>query len=181
MELDDLKSLWKSVEPHMGMVSPEDSDKCAMRHQADIKTRLMRRTLISLMITIIGGGITVSSRIWAPVLFPASWLVSFGVCAFAGAMAEVYLLILIRNINLWEMSLLEVFDVTLRIKRYYKRIELAFSVLFGILIGWLSFLPPFAGNWRMALIWIVLAVAMLTEYLWYMKNISLINRLADTE
>ena len=181
MELEDLKSEWKSIGPQIEKASKENPDRSGIYSRADVRTRLFRRVFFSLMITIICGGLVVSSGLWASVLFPVPWLVAFGICVIAGAFAEVRMLKLIKDINLWKMSLSEVFDVTLRIKRYYKRIELIFSILFGVLIGWLSFLPPFGQNGRMVVTWIVLAVAMAIEYVWYKRNMGLINRLADTE
>lgn len=56
MELDDLKTTWKSVEPHINTVSSMDTETTALSNKSDVKTRLIRRYLLSIAVTIIGEG-----------------------------------------------------------------------------------------------------------------------------
>lgn len=125
--------------------------------------------------------LVVTSRLWAPMLFPISWLVSFGIVGIIAIMAEIYLINMIRKVSISEFSISEIMKATLKIKKYYKNIELIFSVVFAILMGWLVFLPPFLGNWRMVLVVIAIVITSIIELRLYNKNITLINRLSGSE
>ena len=85
------------------------------------------------------------------------------------------------RVSISEFSISEIMKATLKIKKYYKNIELIFSVVFAILMGWLVFLPPFLGNWRMVLVVIAIVITSIIELRLYNKNITLINRLSGSE
>ena len=181
MELEDLKKTWKSVEPHIEKASTGTSDIPDLESKTDYKTRLLRRCIISLTISVVSFPLVVTSRLWAPMVFPISWLVSFGIVGIIAIMAEIYLINMIRKVSISEFSISEIMKATLKIKKYYKNIELIFSVVFAILMGWLVFLPPFLGNWRMVLVLIAIVITSIIELRLYNKNITLINRLSGSE
>lgn len=178
MELEDLKSTWKSVRPHIGNGLQMDSDCDLIRRKADVKTRLFRRYLVSLMLTLVGGLGTVTSRLWAPVQLPASWIVAFGIFCLMCAVLELYLLLKIRRIDLWNYSVKEILNSTIQLRRIYKSAELIMTLAITIMFVWMSFLPPFAGNWRVSLIWIFFAASLVVEFKFYKKNIKLLDRLS---
>lgn len=178
MELDDLKTAWKSVEPHIETGSPITANTAAFSNKSDVKTRLIRRYLLSLAVTIIGGGLTVTSRLWAPVLLPASWLAVFGMLCTVGAIAEIYLLSIIRKINLWESTPSDVLKMTLRIRRLYKNAELVFTLAITAMFVWLLCLSPIVHSWKVGLLWIAFPISVVVELRLYRKNIRLLNKLS---
>lgn len=181
MELEDLKTTWKSVEPHIEKAATGTSDIPDLETKTDSKTQLLRRCIISLAISIVCVPLALTSRLWAPMFFPTSWLISFGIVGIIAIMSEIHLINMIRKISLSESSISEIMEATLKIKKYYKNIELIFSVVFFILMGWIAFLPPFLGNWRMVLVVMAIVITSIIELRLYSRNIVLINRLSGPE
>lgn len=179
MELDDLKSAWKDVESHIEKNSSLNLNGIDMKGKTDIKEQLMRRCFFNMLATVIGGTGTVTSQLWAPVLLPVSWLVAFGCFCALGAAAEFYLLMMIRKISIWNSPVSETFNATILIKRYYKSMELYLTLAITVMFVWMSFLPPFAGNWYILLIWIFFAISLFIEFRIYHKNISMLNQLSE--
>lgn len=112
-------------------------------------------------------------------LLPASWLAVFGALCALGAVIELYLLLMIKKINLWESTPSDVLNMTLRIRRLYKNAELVFTFAIAAMFVWLSFLPPVAGTIRMPLLWILFAISLAVECRLYSKNIRLLNDLSS--
>lgn len=177
MELEDLKKAWESVESHIGNIT--QSDNINIKRHAGIKCRLLRRMFLAAMITLIGLAFMATSRIWAPIKLPLPQLITICSIILIGCISELYLVRSIARINLCQDSHTEVFEAVVRIKKTYKKMELWFSVLIALTIGWMTMTPPFVNDGRPVIVWIILSIALVLEYLWYRKTIKTLDELTN--
>lgn len=180
MELDELKSAWESVGRSLDNVGGTDTDMASVR-KLDVKTRLERRVGANTCLTLVSMIIMITSPLWAVAVWPVSWLIAFCAVGFIGFFAELRLLHIIRRIDIWNMNHIDTIKSLIRIKRYYRNIELVFLILFGILLIWLSLTPPFVGGKGMFVVWGLTAAASLLEFFFYRKNTQYLNTLLTWE
>lgn len=174
MELQELKSAWKSVEPH---ISRQDYHDDMLKGFVDTKTSLLRRTYISMVFTILGLLLFATSILWAPSLLPIWWIVALCGLLVIGIFAELYLAKLVKRIEFESCTHSQILDSVIRIKVYYRNMELWISGGAVILFGVLSFTPSFFNIWDMALVWGLLVLGLGLEFVWYKKSTRYINQL----
>lgn len=181
MDIEDLKSVWKSVEPNIEIASHRNIPGRHLKEKADVKSKLLRRTYIGSAVTLLSLLLMATYRLWSPIYVPMAWGIAANVFIFVALLMELYHIHLIRNIDLWNATPTEVLSSVIRIKKYYRNIELWCSVMAIVVIGWVTFLPPFYGTWRMIWGWGLLALSLGAEYIWYRKNIRYLNSLRTLE
>lgn len=181
MELEDLRTTWKSVKPHIDLQISEDVAKGLLTKRNDIKSRLLRRAIWEGIITMICLILMALSPLWAPMKFPYWWLMVFCSTILVTNLYGVGIYRSIRAINLWENSNNEILNVVVSIKKLYRNMELAVSIVLIPLLIWLSLNPLFIHTWRMFFTWGITILAFALEYLWYRSNIKQINNLVNWE
>lgn len=181
MELEDLRTTWKSVKPHIDLQISEDVAKGLLTKRNDIKSRLLRRAIWEGIITMICLILMALSPLWAPMKFPYWWLTVFCSTILVTNLYGVGIYRSIRAINLWENSNNEILNVVVSIKKLYRNMELAVSIVLIPLLIWLSLNPLFIHTWRMFFTWGITILAFALEYLWYRSNIKQINNLVNWE
>lgn len=178
MELEDLKTAWKAVEPHIDNISQQE-DRINIKRYSGVKSKLMRRMIFAALTTFVGLAFMATSWLWAPIKLPFPQLLTFCIILFTGCLAELFLLRSISRINLCQDTNTEVFNAVVKIKKRYKQMELWFSVLIAVSIGWMTMTPPFVNTDRPVIVWIALAITLGLEYMWYRKTIRTLNELTD--
>ena len=94
-----------------------------------------------------------------------------------GALAIGRMYLFVRKINLWEDTNSEIITSVIRIKKFYRNVELVTTIAVIPLLIWLSVTPVFINSWRMFFVWVLTVGAFTLEYLWYRKNIRYLDRL----
>lgn len=181
MELEDLKTTWESVKPHIDSQLSENVANESLSKRNDIKSRLLTRARWDGIFTIICLILVASSPFWAPMKFPYWWLAVFCSTIIVTNLYGVRIYRSIKAINLWENSNSDILKVVVSIKKLYRNIEIGISVVLIPLLIWFSLNPLFIHTWRMFFTWGITIVAFILEYLWYRSNIKQINNLLDWE
>ncbi len=176
MELKDLKTAWKAVEPHIENISQEVDKMKFIRHSG-VKSKLVWRLILAALTTFMGLAFMATSWLWAPIKLPVPQLITTCLIIFIGFIAELLLARSITKINLWHDTNIEVFNAVVKIKKTYKHMELWFSVFIALSIGWLTMTPPLVNTDRPFFVWIALAIALGIEYMYYRKTIKTLNEL----
>lgn len=179
MELEELKTTWKSVEPHIQNLSHAPLTASDYKEKTDLKSKLLHRMIFAASFTFVCLIMMGSSPWWAPVKLPVAWLIVYCTIIFAGFLCELYIARLIHKIELWRDSPAEILDSIINIKKSYRRFELWGVVLVIISMLWLSLIPPFANTFNAIFIWVLLAIGYAIEYLWYRKMMKHLNELSN--
>ncbi len=179
MDLEDIKTKWKSVKQHIDPQLDEEILRHSMSKGVDAKSRLLRRSLWSQVIVSICLLLMSTSRIWAPLKLPYWWLAVFGVAIFSGFLCSVYGYRKIKKINLWEDSNAEIMDVVISLKKLYRNMELVTFIVVMPLLLWISFIPSFIYTWRMYYVWALAIIAFVLEYFWYRDNMKQFNNIIN--
>lgn len=177
MELEELKSVWQSVKPKIGQQPDGKIADRAIRHRRDVKSRLSSRFLFDGIFTVICLILMSTSRLWSPMKLPGWWLIAFCAMILLGALAIGRMYLFVRKINLWEDTNSEIITSVIRIKKFYRNVELATTIAVIPLLLWLSVTPLFINSWRMFFVWVLTVGAFTLEYMWYRKNIRYLDRL----
>lgn len=181
MELEDLRTTWKSVKPHIDSQISEDVAKGLHAKRNDIKSRLLKRAIWEGIITGICLILMATSPLWAPMKFPYWWLAVFCSTIIVANLYGVRIYRSIRAIDLCENSNSEIMNIVVSIKRLYRHLELAVSIVLIPLLFWLSLNPLFIHTWRMFFTWSITIFGFALEYVWYRSNINQINNLVNWE
>lgn len=179
MELEELKTTWKSVKQHIEPMSHEEKSAALAGKRKDAWTRLLNRARLNFSITAVCLVLVGTSRYWAPMKFPVWWLVIFCLVLVAAFACEVYIYLSIKKINLWEDSNHEILTAVIKTRKVYRYFELVASVIIFPLLVQLSFLPMFVNSWRMIFAWCVIAIAFIGEIIWYRSNMRQFDRLSN--
>lgn len=181
MELEDLRTTWKSVKPRIdSQISEAVESKMVLKRNC-IKPRLMKRAWWDGVFTMICLVLMATSPIWSPMKLPYWWLAAFCTTGFVGIIYGYRIYRSIKAINLWEDTNNEILKAIVSIKKQYRNIELAVSIVVISLLVWLSFTPLFVHSWRMFFIWGLTLVGFTLEYLWYKSNIRQFDSLLNWE
>lgn len=170
MELEDLKTAWKSVGVQIEQLSNLDCGNLPRKEKTDAKTKVMWRVLTGALFSLAGLVLMASSRLWAPLKLPVLWVIAISVVIFIGLVSEIYLARMIYRINLCENTNYEVFTRVIHIKKLYRTIELILSVLAIMVFGSLSIWPPLQNSPSIIVIWGLLSLGLVLEYIWYRRN-----------
>lgn len=176
MELQKLKSTWKSVEPYLPQqVNPN----IVPTSTVDNKSKLLRRIYWSMSITVSGIIFMISSMFWAHSHLEIWWIIAVCILLFIGVLTEIRLANLVRRIHLDGDSQSEVLKSVIRIKKYYRNVELWISGGFALLVGYLPFTSSSINIGDLALVWGLIIIGLTLEYMWYRKSAQYINQLEN--
>lgn len=177
MELDELKTAWKSISDHVDTHIDENTIAKTASNRNDIRTRLLRRFLWDAVLTSICMVLMATSPLWSPLKLPVWWLIMFCAAALVAVAGVVRMYRTVRKINLWHDTGAEIMSVVISIRKLYRSIELATAAVIAPLLLWLSFTPVFINSWRMIFVWALTLIAFGLEYILYRSNIRQLNDL----
>lgn len=181
MELEDLKTAWQSVKPHIDSQISEEASRKIILKKNDIKSRLLQRILWDGIFTIICLVLMATSSVWSPLKLPLWWLIALCSTIFIALLYGVKIYISIKSINLWDDTSKGILTTIVSIKKLYRNIEFATAIVIIPLLIWLSFTPLFIHTWSMFFVWGLTLFGFALEYLWYRSNIKRCNSLVDWE
>ncbi len=176
MELHELRSTWKSIEHHL---SQQEHTDILPTDTADNRIKLLRRIYISMAITFAGLIIMIISIFWRPGYTATLWTAAFCVLLVIGIVAELRLAGMVRKIDLCNFSQTEILNYVIRIKKYYRDMELWISGGAIMLLGYLPFTSPVFNMMDMIIVWSLMIIGFTLEYIWYRKNTNYINQLKN--
>lgn len=178
MELDDLKTAWKSIENEVGHISRKDAEGVLTNHKRDERATLVTSFRLGLVLVIAAVIFLGTSRLWAAIKMPMWWVCVFCGLLSLGAIAIAMLIKKIRRINLAEDTQFQVMGEILSIKRFYKRVELFGSVIIivmiisGVFVSSVPYTPV-----EIAVLSVIALVCFILEYFFYRLNVKKINEM----
>ena len=181
MELEDLKSKWQSVRPHIDPQINDELVRQSILKGNDVKTKILRRSLwsqISVSICII---LMATSRIWSPLKLPYWWIGLFCTTIFIMILYSIKSYRTLKKMDIYTDSNTKIMTTIITIKRDYRNLELIGSGVILILMLWMSFIPSFINTWRMYYVWGLTAFAFILECLWYKSNVKQFNQLLNLD
>ena len=104
MEFEDLRTVWKSVKPHIDSQFSEDIANGALAKRNDIKSRLLKRAIWEGIVTGICCILMALSPLWSPMKFPYWWLAVFCSTIIVTNLYGVRIYRSIRAVNLWDYT-----------------------------------------------------------------------------
>ena len=180
MELDDLKTTWKSIAPEMEGISRRDDLDTCLKKKKDVKVELLHRMYFEVIIMALGCIANGTSREWAYVKLPVWWICLFCLLLVAGIVATIYVIRVVRRINLGETPHVQVVSAILSIKKIYSRTEFYSCAAIAVLMLYAVFTPPFGGKVvDIAMVLVVTVILFALEYFWYRTNMRLFNDISE--
>lgn len=174
MELQKLKSTWKSVEPYLPQ---QINPNIVPTSTVDNKSKLLHRIYLSMSITVLGIIFMINSMFRTPSHLEIWWIIAVCILLFIGVLTEFRLANLVRRIHIDGDSQSEVLESVIRIKKYYRNIELWISGGIALLFGYLPFTSSSINIGDLALVWGLIIIGFSLEYMWYRKSAQYINQL----
>lgn len=181
MELEDLKTTWKSVKPHIDSQISEDEANGLFTKRNDIKSRLLTRARLDGIFSIICLILMAFSPFWSPMKFPYWWLTVFCLTIFIVIIYGIRIYCSLKAVNLWDDTNKDILMTVISVKKMYRNIELATAAVIIPLMIWLSLTPMFINTWRMIFVWGLTVLGFGLEYLWYRSNVKQLNNLVNWE
>ena len=129
MELEELKSAWQSVRPEIKNTGCAPKDTNCLSRKKDVKSRLLRKFFLEELFAFVCLILLATSHLWSPTKLPVLWLVAFCGIIVVAMIYGIGLYGAIRQINLWEDSIAEIFMAIVNVKKSYRRIELVTGIL----------------------------------------------------
>ncbi len=181
MELEELRTTWQSIKPHIDSQISEDETNKIIIKKNDIKSKLLKRTIWEGIITLVCIILMALSPIWSPMEFPYWWLTIFCLTLFIGNLYGIKLYRAIKSINLWQDTHKEILRTIILVKKSYRNLELVIGAVLLPLLIWFSLTPMFINTWRMFFTWGLTIVGGTLEYFWYRNNIKKLTNLINWE
>lgn len=179
MELEDIKTALYEAEARMRSVDVNDRPDVIVRKRSDARCKLITRFYIDAVITFACAIFLATSRLWAPVQLPVAWIVVFCAMLLLVVAILLFLLKIIKRINLYSSTPSEIIAAVVRFRRIYMYTELyATAALIGMCVILSFWLPYVNGIMDFILIVGLCALALTLEIFWYranMRDISLLN------
>ena len=179
MELEELKSTWQAVKPNLGETVKDENPLMRLRRRQDVKSRLLNRLLWGEVFSAVCLVMLATSRWWSPTKLPVIWIVLFCALILAEMIGGMLIFKSLRHINLWNDTNAVISSATVRIKKFYRNIELVVCLSVIPLFVWLSLIPPFDNLSDRLVIWALVAVAFAAELLWYRSNMRQLTRMSN--
>ncbi len=179
MELEDLKSKWHSVKPHIDQHLNDEIIRQSISKGIDIKTRILRRSLYSQILVFVCILLMGTSRIWAPLKLPYWWIGLFCTLFFFTILYSIKERLIIKKIDFGKDSNSKIMNTVISIKRHYRNMELVSCIAVFLLLLWMSLSPSIINTWRMYYIWGLISLGFILEYFWYKSNVKLFNKLIN--
>lgn len=178
MELEDLKTVWKSMGNEIEQISKNRSEE--IKPHNDVKTSLINRFRWGIVIVIVAVCLLGTSRLWAPVKMPAWWICAFCLLFISGIFATILLIKMVQRINLGEDSHVKVMERILSIKIFYRNIELygCLIVLFLMICGVIFSPIPYRPA-EIVFVSAVTFMCFIIEYMLYKSNIRKLMKMQN--
>lgn len=177
MELEELKATWQSIKPEIKNIGCNMQNSDILSRKNDVRSRLLRKVCFEVIFTFVCLILLATSHLWSPTKFSVIWLVAFCSVIIVALVCSIGLYFQISHINLWEDSNAAIMTAIVKVKKLYRRTELAVSILILPLLIWLSLTPPFLNTPDMYLVWGATAICFGIEFFWYKSNIKQLNNL----
>ncbi len=181
MELEDLKSKWQSIKPHIDSQLNDKILRNSISKGNDAKSRLIKRSLWTLILVFLCLILMATSRIWAPVKLPYWWIIIFCATIGSSCIISIRSLYKLNKVDLCKNTNIEIFSSVIFIKRTYRNMELVVCTVVLLLLIWMSLSPSFINTWRMYYIWGLIPIGYVLEFLWYKSNQKLLDKIANWE
>lgn len=179
MELEDLKTTWQSVKPGIKNIGCSAQISDCLSRKKDVKSRLLIKMFLEVLFTFVCLILMATSHLWSPTKLSVIWLGAFCSVIVVAIVCGIILYSAIRHINIWDDTNAGILTAIVKVKKRYRRIELAISIMILALLIWLSMTPPFLNTLDMYIVWGLTAICFGLEYLWYRGNIRQLNILAN--
>lgn len=166
----------ESVEPYL---TQQINPNIEPTSTVDNKSKLLHRIYLSMSITVLGIIFMISSMFWTPSRLEIWWIIAVCILLFIGVLTEIRLANLVRRIHIDRDSQSEVLESVIRIKKYYRNIELWISGGIALLFGYLPFTSSSINIGDLALVWGLIIIGFSLEYMWYRKSAQYINQLEN--
>lgn len=179
MELEDLKSAWKSIDHDIEEISRQDEAMLHPQKKTDAKAGLMNRFYFEITAMSIGCLALATSRAWAPAKMPVWWISAFCLLFIIGIVTTIYIIGIVKRIDLYETPHMMVMTTIIHLKKLYKHIELYSCIAIAALMISMLFIPSLIHSaLDSALILIITATGLILESFWYRSNIAKFNEVA---
>lgn len=178
MELDDLKTTWKSIENEIGHISFDNTGNIPAMYKRDVKASLINRFRWGIVILIVATILLGTSRLWAVIKMPVWWIGAFCILLISGIVIMAFIIQKIATINLGEDTQLRIMEQILSIKRIYRYSELyGCTAILALAIAGVFCSPiPYKVS-EVVFISIVTVICYLLEFISYRLNIKKINKM----
>lgn len=176
MELDDLKTTWKSLENDLELLPVEVVEE--VKDRKDAKESLTRRFVVEIFFMAIGCVGIASSRLWAPLKMPIWWITAFCILFVAASVATVFMIKKLNQLSLGDSSPAQVLTTLLSIKKFYRNVELYSCIVIAALMMYNAFIVHTTDNLLdMALVIAIIILCFILELSWYRTNIRKFNEM----
>ena len=180
MELEDLKTTWKSIEKDIENISKNDAEEILTNHKRDVKTTLTNRFRWGIIILIVAIILLGTSRLWAVVKMPVWWIGAFCILFVSGIVIMAFLIQKIAKINLGEDTQLQVMKQILSIKKIYRDSELyGCAVILALVIAGILCSPIPYRPMEILFISITTVICYSLEFITYRSNIKKLNKIQN--
>lgn len=180
MELEDLRTTWKSIEKDIENISKNDAEEVLPNHKRDVKTSLTNRFRWGIIILIMATILLGTSQLWAVIKMPVWWIGAFCILFASGIVIMAFLIQKIAKINLGEDTQLQVMKQILSIKKTYRNSELyGCAVILALMIAGIICSPiPYRPS-EIVFISIVTVICYSLEFITYRSNIKKLNKIQN--
>lgn len=180
MELEDLKTTWKSIEKDIENISKNDAEEILTNHKRDVKSSLSNRFRWGIFILIVATILLGTSRLWAAIKMPAWWIAAFCILFASGIVIMAFLIHKIAKINLGEDTQLQVMGQILSIKKIYRNSELyGCAVILALMIAGIICSPIPYRPIEIIIISIATVICYSLEFITYRSNIKKLNKIQN--
>lgn len=180
MELEDLRTTWKSIEKDIKNISKNDAEEVLTNNKRDVKTSLTNRFRWGIIILIVAITLLGTSRLWAVIKMPVWWISAFCILFTSGIVIMAFLIQKIAKINLGEDTQLQVMKQILSIKKIYRNSELyGCGVILALMIAGILCSPiPYRPS-EILFISIATVICYSLEFITYRSNIKKLNKIQN--
>lgn len=180
MELEDLRTTWKSIDKDIENISKNDADEVLAKPKRDVKTTLANRFRWGIIALIVATILLGTSRLWAVIKMPVWWIGAFCALFVSGIVIMAFLIQKIAKINLGEDTQLLVMKQILSIKKIYRNSELyGCVVILALMIAGVFCSPIHYRLSEIVFISIATVICYSLEFITYRSNIKKINKIQN--
>lgn len=180
MELDDLRTTWKSIEEDIENISKNGAEEVLAKPKRDVKTTLTNRFRWGIIALIVATILLGTSRLWAVIKMPVWWIGAFCLLLISGIIIMAFLIQKIVKINVGEDTQLQVIEQVISIKKIYQNSELyGCVVILALMIAGVFCSPiPYRPS-EIVFISIATVICYSLEFITYRSNIKKINKIQN--
>lgn len=180
MELENLRTTWKSIEKDIKNISKNDAEEVLVKPKRDVKTTLANRFRWGIIVLIVATILLGTSRLWAVIKMPVWWIGAFCALFVSGIVIMAFLIQKIAKINVGEDTQLQVIEQVISIKKIYRNSELyGCVVILALMIAGVFCSPiPYRPS-EIVFISIATVICYSLEFITYRSNIKKINKIQN--